>query len=56
VWSTLLLWVPIGLAGNLLGVALGPRMPYALFRRLTITVIVASGIASSIQALRALVG
>jgi uncharacterized membrane protein YfcA len=56
VWSALLLWVPIGLAGNLLGVALGPRMPYALFRRLTITVIVASGVASSIQALRALVG
>jgi uncharacterized membrane protein YfcA len=54
VWSALLLWVPIGLAGNLLGVALGPRLPYALFRQLTLTVIVASGVASSVQAIRAL--
>lgn len=56
VWSALLLWVPIGLVGNLLGVGLGPRMPYALFRRLTIGVIVASGVASSVQALRSLIG
>ena len=28
VWSAMILWVPVGLAGNLLGVALGPRMPY----------------------------
>jgi hypothetical protein len=50
-----LLWVPIGLAGNLLGVALGPRMPYTFFRRLTLGVIIASGLASSVQALRSLV-
>lgn len=56
VWSALLLWVPIGLAGNLLGVALGPRMPYAFFRRLTIGVIIVSGLASSVQALRSLIG
>ena len=57
VWSAMVLWVPIGLAGNLLGVALGPRMPYALFRQLTITVIVASrGFGSSVQAIRAMVG
>jgi uncharacterized membrane protein YfcA len=56
VWSALLVWVPIGLVGNLLGVALGPRMPYAFFRRLTLGVIVASGLASSIQALGSLVG
>jgi uncharacterized protein len=55
VWSALLLWVPIGLAGNLLGVALGPRMPYTFFRRLTLGVIIASGLASSVQALRSLV-
>ncbi len=56
VWSALVLWVPVGLAGNLLGVALGPKMPYALFRRLTIAVIVASGVASSAQAVRAMLG
>lgn len=56
VWSALFVWVPVGLAGNLLGVGVGPRMPYALFRRLTIAVIVASGLASSLQAIRALVG
>lgn len=56
VWSALVLWVPVGLAGNLLGVALGPKMAYALFRQLTITVIVASGVASSVQAIRAMVG
>lgn len=55
VWSALMLWVPIGLAGNLLGVALGPRLPYVLFRRLTIGVIVASGLASSLQAVRSLI-
>jgi uncharacterized membrane protein YfcA len=56
VWPALLLWVPVGLAGNLLGVALGPRMPYVLFRRLTFAVIIASGLASSVQALRSLIG
>jgi uncharacterized protein len=56
VWSAMVLWVPIGLAGNLLGVALGPRMPYALFRQLTITVIVASGVGSSVQAIRTMIG
>lgn len=56
VWPALLLWVPVGLAGNLIGVALGPRLPYVLFRRLTMAVIIASGTASSMQALRALIG
>ncbi|ABG99883.1 possible sulfate exporter (plasmid) [Rhodococcus jostii RHA1] len=56
VWSALVIWVPIGLAGNLLGIALGPRMPYAFFRRLTFTVIVASGVVLSAQAVRAMVG
>jgi uncharacterized membrane protein YfcA len=56
VWLALLLWVPIGLVGNLVGVGLGPRMPYRLFRRLTIAVIVVSGLASSIQAVRSLMG
>lgn len=56
VWLALVLWVPVGLAGNLLGVGLGPRMPYRLFRRLTICVIVVSGLASSLQALRSLLG
>lgn len=56
VWSALVLWVPVGLVGNLLGVALGPRMPYALFRQLTLTVIVVSGFASALQAIRAMLG
>lgn len=56
VWLALAFWVPVGLAGNLLGVALGPRLPYTLFRQLTITVIVASGVASSTQAISAMTG
>ncbi|WP_426244691.1 TSUP family transporter [Nocardioides sp. LHG3406-4] len=56
VWSALLLWVPIGLLGSFLGVGLGPRMPYTLFRRLTLGVIVASGVASSVQAVLSLIG
>lgn len=56
VWSALLLWVPVGLVGNMLGVGLGPRMPFARFRGLTLGVIVASGVASSAQALASLVG
>lgn len=55
-WMALAFWVPVGLAGNLLGVALGPRLPYALFRRLTIAAIVASGVASSAQAILAMTG
>ena len=55
VWSALAIWVPIGLGGNLLGVALGPRLPYALFRRLTIGVIVASGVVSTVQAIRSMI-
>lgn len=52
VWSALAVWVPVGIIGNRLGTDLGPRLPHAFFRRLTMLVIIASGVASTIQALR----
>lgn len=54
IWWALAAWVPVGLVGNLLGTTLGPRLPYGLFRRLTLVVIVTSGVLSVIQAIRAI--
>jgi uncharacterized membrane protein YfcA len=50
VWTALACWIPVGLVGNLSGTALGPRLPYQLFRRLTISVIVVSALVSATQA------
>lgn len=50
VWPALACWIPVGLLGNLSGIALGPRLPYRLFRRLTISVIVVSALVSAAQA------
>lgn len=51
VWPMLALWVPVGLVGNFVGIALGPRLPQLLFRRLTLAVITISGALSTAQAL-----
>jgi len=51
IWPMLALWVPVGLVGNFLGIALGPRLPQLLFRRLTLVVITVSGALSTTQAL-----
>lgn len=54
IWWALLGWIPVGLVGNLLGTTLGPRLPYQLFRRVTLVVIVTSGVVSVVQAVRAI--
>lgn len=51
VWPMLALWVPVGIVGNFVGIALGPRLPQLLFRRLTLVVITISGAMSTVQAL-----
>ena len=51
VWWALLLWLPIGLVGQSLGMKAGPKLPYRRFRQITIAVIMASGTASALQAL-----
>ena len=38
-----LLWLPASLLGNWVGTALGPRLPAAIFRRLTLIVIFVAG-------------
>lgn len=38
------LWVPVALLATRLGAALGPRLPHAAFRRLTLALIVASAV------------
>jgi uncharacterized membrane protein YfcA len=51
VWLLLAAWIPAGLLGNLAGIALGPRLPQMLFRRLTLSVVFVSGALSIVQAL-----
>lgn len=51
IWPMLAVWVPVGLLGNFAGIALGPRLPQLLFRRLTLVVIFVSGALSTMQAL-----
>ncbi len=41
--SAFALWLPGSLAGNAIGVALGPRLPEHAFRRLTLAVVFAAG-------------
>lgn len=51
IWPMLAVWVPVGLLGNAIGIAVGPRLPQLLFRRLTLVVISVSGALSTAQAL-----
>ena len=51
IWPMLVAWVPIGFVGNLLGVSLGRSLPSTTFRRLTFTIIVISGVVSTLRAL-----
>jgi uncharacterized protein len=43
-----LLWLPGALAGNLIGTAIGRRLPYSLFRTFTLIVVVVSGVVTVI--------
>lgn len=49
-WPLLALWLPVGVLGQALGVALGGRMPHRAFRMILLVVAVASGIASVLRA------
>jgi uncharacterized membrane protein YfcA len=51
VWALLAAWIPAALLGNFAGIALGPRLPQKLFRRLALSVVVVSGALSIAQAL-----
>lgn len=51
IWPMLVVWIPIGFVGNVLGVSLGRSLPHAAFRRLTLTIIVISGVVSTLRAL-----
>ncbi|WP_375001563.1 sulfite exporter TauE/SafE family protein [Aeromicrobium sp. CTD01-1L150] len=51
VTSFLTWWLPVALAGTWLGVRLGPLLPMAIFRRLTLGVIVASALIGLFQGL-----
>ena len=51
IWPMLFAWIPIGFVGNLLGVSLGRTLPRTTFRRLTLTIIVISGVVSTLRAL-----
>jgi uncharacterized membrane protein YfcA len=42
-YPAVLLWLPGALAGNLLGTAVGPRLPERLFRRLILAVLFGAG-------------
>lgn len=48
-------WLPVALLGNHLGIRLGPRLPFGVFRQLTLAVVVVSGVASVLQAVLAIV-
>lgn len=51
IWVQLAVWIPVGLLGNLTGIGLGPLLPQAAFRRLTLTVIVVCGVTATVLAL-----
>lgn len=45
-----LLWLPGSLAGNALGVTLGPRLPEALFRRVALGIVLVAGAVTALTA------
>ncbi|MEA2317381.1 MAG: uncharacterized protein QOD44_1570 [Solirubrobacteraceae bacterium] len=49
-YPAFLLWLPGSLAGNWLGTVLGPRLPEAAFRRLTLAVVFVAGGVTAITA------
>jgi uncharacterized membrane protein YfcA len=42
-WPAFVLWLPASLAGNWLGTSVGPRLPEAAFRRLTLAIVFVAG-------------
>jgi uncharacterized protein len=42
-WPAFVLWLPASLAGNWLGTSVGPRLPEAAFRKLTLAIVFVAG-------------
>jgi uncharacterized protein len=42
-WPAFVLWLPASLAGNWAGTSVGPRLPEAAFRRLTLAIVFVAG-------------
>jgi uncharacterized membrane protein YfcA len=49
-YPAFLLWLPGSIAGNWLGTVLGPRLPEAAFRRLTLAIVFVAGGVTAITA------
>ena len=45
-----MLWLPGSLAGNWAGTVIGPRLPEAAFRRLTLAIVFAAGAVTALTA------
>src|SRR5918999_2295527 len=50
-YPALLLWLPGSLAGNWAGTVIGPRLPEAAFRRLTLAIVFVAGAMTALTAL-----
>jgi uncharacterized membrane protein YfcA len=44
------LWLPVSLAGNWAGTVIGPRLPEAAFRRLTLAIVFVAGAVTALTA------
>ena len=49
-WPAFMLWLPGSLAGNWAGTVIGPRLPEAGFRRLTLAIVFAAGAVTALTA------
>ena len=49
-WPAFMLWLPGSLAGNWAGTVIGPRLPEAAFRRLTLAIVFAAGAVTALTA------
>lgn len=49
-YPAFVLWLPVSLAGNWAGTVVGPRLPEAAFRRLTLAIVFAAGAVTALTA------
>jgi uncharacterized protein len=49
-WPAFMLWLPGSVAGNWAGTVVGPRLPEAAFRRLTLAIVFAAGAVTAVTA------
>jgi uncharacterized membrane protein YfcA len=49
-WPAFMLWLPGSLVGNWAGTVIGPRLPEAAFRRLTLAIVFAAGAVTALTA------